>query len=133
MKLNSKETLLAVLIAGLSLTSTASIAAPTTGTWSFLKDTPAEYFTKEDWTIFKSAVEETLNDAVEGSSKTWKNPKTNSYGEITVLRDLNSNVHDCRLLQISNHAKDRQKTSKQFFCLQSDGLWKLTSPKSLQQ
>lgn len=98
------------------------------GTWSFLQGTPAETFTKQDWSIFEASINDTLDNAQDNESKSWVNPKTKVSGEIEVLRTVNNAAHNCRLLKITNHAKDLNNEMELIFCKQADGKWKIANP-----
>jgi surface antigen len=99
------------------------------GTWSFLQGTPAETFNKQDWSIFETSIADTLNNAQDSETKTWANPKTKMSGELQVLRTVKTAAQDCRLLKITNHAKDNTNEMELIFCKQPDGKWKIASPK----
>ena len=125
-----KNVVLITLFAGfIGLLPNICNAIANIGTWSFLQGTPAETFTKQDWSIFRSSINDTLNNAQDNETKSWSNPKTNVSGEIEVLRSVNNAAHDCRLLKISNHAKNNDNVMELIFCKQTDGTWKIANPK----
>ncbi len=100
------------------------------GTWSFLRNTPAELFSKEDWAIFQATLEKALDAGQEGEVNTWENPKSQYSGEITVLRTLARSGRECRAVRITSQAADRSRTSVQIFCRSGDGAWQLEPPPS---
>jgi surface antigen len=115
----------ALLISLMSLVFSAPVgAAANIGTYSFLRGTPAELFTDEDWKIFKESLAGALNDPTVGAAKTWENPSTRVSGTITILKAFKQGDADCRLVRITNQAKDRKHTSEPTFCKSADGDWK---------
>ena len=132
-KTNSKLVVLTLLSMVSGFTPSISGAAANIGTWSFLKGTPAEMFTDEDWSIFESNLVSTIGSEQDGASNTWENPKTHNSGTITVLKTLKNGDQDCKLLQITNQAKDRKRVTKPLFCKQPDWGWKVTSLKKPQK
>lgn len=121
-----KKTTIAVFLLGMLGTAATgpAFALANYGTYSFLRDTPAESFTDEDWKIFKEALNGALNDAKDGETRGWENPATGTSGEITILKTVRKGKLDCREVKLTNQAKDRKRTSGQAFCISDDGLWK---------
>lgn len=99
------------------------------GTYSFLKNTPAQQFTDEDWKMFEDTLNGALNEAADGASKTWENPNTKASGEIKILKTVKKGDMDCRELKITNQSKDRKRTTGQIFCKQPDASWKVFTGK----
>lgn len=124
--MNSKHSFFAagLLAASIGIFPPIVGAVATIGSYSFLKGTPAEYFTDEDWTAYESAIIDALNNSKDGESKTWQNPNSQASGKLTVLKSLKTADKDCRLLKIANQAKKRKRVSDQLFCKQADGQWK---------
>lgn len=121
-----KATTVALLLASLgTAVSAPAWALANFGTFSFLRNTPAESFTDEDWKIFKEALNGALNEAADGESRTWENPATGAGGEFTILKTVKSAKSDCREVKMTNHAGNRSRTSGQVFCVGDDGVWKL--------
>lgn len=108
----------------------ASFGLANIGSWSFLRNTPAELFSKEDWAIFQATLEKALDAGQEGEVNTWENPRSQYSGEITVLRTLARSGRECRAVRITNQAADRSRTSVQIFCRSGDGAWRLEPPPS---
>lgn len=122
-----KKTRIAALLLTLlgMAVSAPSWAVANFGTWSFLRNTPAESFTDEDWKIFKETLNSALNEAADGESRTWENPATGAGGEFTILKTVKSAKSDCREVKMANHAGNRSRTSGQVFCVGDDGIWRL--------
>jgi surface antigen len=127
MKRHSISTLIAALLLGMA--SLPAFSAATTGTWSFLKGTPAELFSEEDWTLFKDAVKGVLETGEVGASQAWASQKSTAKGEVEVVKLTKDGGKDCKKLKITNQAKDRKRISSPVFCKQPDGQWKLSGGK----
>jgi surface antigen len=122
-----KKTRIAALLLGmLGTTATGpAFALADFGTYSFLRDTPAEAFTDEDWKIFKEALNGALNDAKDGETRGWENPATGASGEFTILKTVVKTDADCREVRMTNKAGNRTRTTGQVFCVGNDGIWKI--------
>lgn len=128
MKNNAKVYSVALLASMVALAPNVCNAVANIVTWSFLNGTPAETFTKQDWSIFESAISDTLNNAQDEETKTWANSKTNASGEIKVLRTVKTPAQYCRLAQITNKSPDRENVMELIFCKQPNGKWEVASP-----
>jgi surface antigen len=93
----------------------------------FLKNSPARYFTNEDWDIFKNAGREALDDSEDGTAVEWKNNASKNGGVITPVATREVNGQTCRDMRISTYASNGLKRTGTYeFCKQSDGKWKAT-------
>lgn len=115
----------------LALCSAMLASAALAAEWRFMKDAPAEFFTKEDWNIFTAAYKKLLNEGKDGDTATWKNPATTASGQLTLLDTSVDQGLTCRTLKVANQAKTRKATNDFKLCKQPDGEWKIprTSPK----
>lgn len=95
------------------------------GNYSFLRNTPAERFSDEDWMLFKASLKASLDEGKTGETKTWDNEKTDASGEVTLVKSQAGKDKNCRRVRVTNRVKDRKRTSEATFCLQDDGQWKL--------
>lgn len=117
---------LAVALCSGMLASTALAAE-----WRFMKDAPAEFFTKEDANIFTAAYKKLLNEGKDGETATWSNPATTASGQLTLLDTSEDQGLTCRTLRVANQAKGRKATNNFKLCRQPNGDWKIprSSPK----
>ncbi|MEW8524751.1 MAG: RT0821/Lpp0805 family surface protein [Candidatus Thiodiazotropha endolucinida] len=90
----------------------------------FLKNSPARYFTKQDWDIAKTATRDILENSELGDSVMWDNPDSGNSGKLTILKAGKSSGKLCKKLEITNRAKGQEGTSNSIFCKQPDGKWK---------
>lgn len=99
--------------------------------WRFMKDAPAEFFTKEDWNLFTAAYKKLLNEGKDGETAAWSNPATKASGQLTLVNTFEDQGLTCRTLKVSNQAKSRKATNNFKLCKQPDGEWKIprSSPK----
>lgn len=95
------------------------------GTYSFLRNSPAELFGDQDWALFEGKLIQALNDNKEGVVYTWENPKSQYSGEITVIKTVSQGARECRAVKVVSQASDRSRTSIQIFCKADGGDWKL--------
>ena len=114
---------LLLFLPGLGFSMPASALA-NVGTYAFLKNTPAELFSDEDWKLFEDSLNSALDGAADGETKTWANPNGKVSGEITLVKSVKKGGTDCRRVRVTNQAKDRKRTSGAIFCKQPDGGWK---------
>ncbi len=91
---------------------------------AFLYDTPAQYFSDQDWKILEATSEYALSKLPNGKSATWQNPQTGHSGSLTPLNSIKKNGTLCRNLQITNHAQHRTDRYVFLFCKLSTG-WKV--------
>ncbi len=128
MTINKNVFVLTLLASTLSIMPNVCGAVANIGTWSFLQGTPAEAFNRQDWSIFGDSIDNTLENAADGSTTAWENPKTKSSGEIEILRTVRNSAHFCRLVRITNQAKNSSNVMDLIFCKQPNGEWKIANP-----
>lgn len=98
------------------------------GTYSAtLWNTPAEFFTADDWKLFEDTLRSTLNSQKDGGTTTWSNPATRASGEFTILKSVMKGEQVCREVKIINASHDRRRVTGVAFCKEDDGNWKAVS------
>jgi len=118
--------ILAFILAALSSTAAAQ-------NWvGLLKNTPAELFDEEDLRLFLDTSRKALNEAPDGQTLTWENPKTRARGEVTVRRSFESKGRPCKDLQLRNQAGGRKGESNVSLCKVEDK-WRLLSAQQLKK
>lgn len=116
-------TALLVCLMGLGFSMPAH--AVNIGNYPFLKNTPAELFSDDDWKIFRETLNNALRELADGTTKTWENPSTKVSGSITVVTTVKNSDTDCRHVKITSLAKEQKGSSGAIFCKEPDGSWKL--------
>jgi hypothetical protein len=95
------------------------------GTYSAtLWNTPSQYFTNQDWQLFESTLQRTLDSAPDGQTNTWTNAATKATGEFTVLKSVKKGEQDCRQVKIASQAGGLRRVTGIAFCKEDDGTWK---------
>jgi surface antigen len=97
-----------------------------------LKNGPAERFDEEDLRIFMDTGRKALNEAPDGETLSWENPKTRARGDVTVLRSFEWKKHPCKELKVHNEAQGR-KGDNTFRLCQVDGKWRLLSSSQMKK
>jgi surface antigen len=77
-----------------------------------LKGTPMEVFDDEDRRLFREASDKALNEAAVDEVVRWDNPKTQSHGELTVLKTFDWKKSPCRTIRVANEARGRKATKQ---------------------
>jgi len=95
-----------------------------------IKGTPSELFDAEDRRLFREATKKALDEAAVDEVVRWKNPKTESHGELKVLSTFEWKKAPCRKIRVSNQARTRKATSDFNLCRIGEK-WKLGSPSQL--
>ena len=90
---------------------------------STLWNTPAEFYTDEDWSLFESTLQKTLDTSPDGVANAWTNPKSKATGEFTVLKSLTRNGQNCREVKIIGSAGGLRRVTGIAFCKEDDGTW----------
>ena len=98
--------------------------------WRFLQDSPISQFSEEDFERFRAAGRRALDEAADGQTVEWKNPKTGAYGTIQPLDTREVDGTTCRRAEVFNSAGGTKGTSRFTFCRQEDGTWKAGMPDS---
>jgi len=126
---NRRDGSLRACIVALALTGLGGTASAQ-NLYRTLKGTPAESFTEEDSRLFREASLKALNETSVGETVSWRNPKTQSHGELKVVKDFTWKQNACRQIQVSSEAKGRRATNAVDLCKVSDK-WRLVSPTEL--
>lgn len=95
--------------------------------YGFIEETPTTRFTREDNRIFNETMNDTLNNAADGETRTWSNPKTRASGEITPIKSFDRDGLACRTARIRNIARGRTGDNTFNFCKQQTGEWQLAN------
>ena len=94
----------------------------------FLQEAPIAQFSEEDLKQFRAALREALETGADGTTTIWENPKTDSFGQITLLDTSEVQGQTCRRVKIFNKSRGRTGESTYRFCKQPDGQWKALTP-----
>jgi surface antigen len=98
---------------------------------ALLKGAVAERFDDEDLRMFVDAARKVLHGgAAENETVKWQNPKNRHGGEITLLRNFESQGRACKEVKVFNHAQGRKATNSFDLC-QVDGKWRLLGSSQL--
>jgi surface antigen len=117
--------LLSLLLALASPLAQAQYAA-------LLKGAVAERFDEEDLRMFVDSARKVLHSAAENETVKWQNPKNRHGGEITLLRNFESNGRACKEVKVFNQAQGRKATNNFDLC-QVDGKWRLLGSSQLKK
>jgi surface antigen len=99
------------------------------GAWAFnlrwLKDTPAEAFTEQDWQLLQDTVLKALNESATGERLSWSNSASGNSGSVTNMGPADREGRSCIRLGIYNRTESASGSSVARFCRQDDGSWKM--------
>ena len=109
------------LAAGLLLSVLAGTATASNLRW--LDNSPARHFTDDDWELASDAARRALNEAADGETVSWENPRTGASGTLSPLSTLSRDGATCRRLQTSSSARGTTGGSVFEFCQRPDGTW----------
>ena len=110
----------------LAAVASPGVAATSGGNLGFLKDAPITRFTGADLQMFRSNVADALEQAADGDSRRWQNPKTGSSGEIALVKTFEQDGKRCRRTRIINRARGYAEAhTDAVFCKEADGRWKV--------
>jgi surface antigen len=115
------------ILRGLLVAALASAAPAMAGNMSFMNDTPYSHFNKEDHKIFNAALNELLDKAADGDSRSWSNPDSKAGGELKGVKTFERKGATCRRVSIANKAKGRSASGEYNFCKQASGKWTLAN------
>jgi len=90
-----------------------------------LRDTPAQYFTEEDYALFDGALRTALNELATDGVTEWSNPATRAGGRVSVIQQYERHGSPCKRLRVENHANNSKGLSTLDFCRHTDGRWVL--------
>ena len=95
----------------------------------FLAFSPVRFFNDQDWKLLEETSDDLLENAADGESRNWKNPKTGHHGTLKALRTYkNSEGETCREVQFANFARDMRGQSRWRLCQQPDGRGQIVEP-----
>ena len=97
-----------------------------------IKGTPMEVMDDEDRRLFRKASDKALNEAAVEEVVRWENPKTQSHGELKVVRTFEWKKAPCRTIRVSNEARGRKATNDFSLCHMGEK-WKVVSPSELKK
>ena len=112
-------------ILALTILSLAAPAARAMNLIPLLQDTPAQFYTDEDYALFDGALKQALNELGAQGAAQWENPKTGAGGTVTVREQFEAGGAPCKRLHLESHARNRKGDTTMTFCRQADGRWVL--------
>ena len=104
------------------------VAAPAASAMNLvplLRDTPAQFFTEQDYALVDDALRKALDELGTDGVAQWENPQTNAAGSVTVVQERERAGSPCKRLRIENRARNRVGNTVFDFCRQADGRWVL--------
>lgn len=109
-----------------------AVPAASAQNWvALLKNTPAESFDDEDLRLFLDTARKVLDGgAPENQPVTWENPKSRNRGEMTVLRNFESQGRSCKEVRVRNESRGRKSDNRRILC-KVDERWRLVSEAQL--
>ena len=109
----------------LALCALLYLSAPLHAFNTFFADKmPISRMTSEDVDILLRVVNETLDNAPDGTTRRWDNPSTGAGGLLTPQNSYKDRGEECRDLEVENHAGDMTNRMVIPACKQPDGTWK---------
>ena len=112
---------LILTLSGFGFSSASHAVANFIGNYSAaLWNTPAQFFTDEDWNIFNSTLVDVLDHSKDQEPKAWSNPKTKASGEFTVLKTVMKGDKICRQVKAVSSAGTARRVWGVAFC-KTDG------------
>lgn len=121
MKLSAGPVLFAVMMLGSLFQPAAAFPM------QWLDQSPARYFTDEDWNIAEKAADKALDTAKDGETVSWENPASGAYGTYTPVSTSTEQDMTCREVKVVNHAHKLDASSWLKFCQKPDGKWAIAS------
>jgi len=91
----------------------------------FLKDAPITGLDDEDRKILKETARDALENAEDGATMSWKNPKTGHFGDITVIDTHKDYGTICRTVHFFLSAANKTGRSEFRACKADDDTWRL--------
>jgi hypothetical protein len=91
---------------------------------NFLSNSAMSFYSKEDWSLAKTAQDKALNQNKDGVRLIWKNPKTGSHGIFLPTHTIHANGAVCRDMQIMQSANSLHESSTYRFC-KFNNQWKI--------
>lgn len=122
--IKSSRPLKALLVLSTCALSQSALAVGYWGTYtSTLWDTPSQFFTEQDWSLFENTLQKTLDTAPDGQTQSWSNPTSKASGDFTVLKSVQRQGQDCREVKIVGSAGGLRRITGIAFCKEDDGTW----------
>lgn len=116
------KSLIKVATAVLSLSAVALTAYGLNN--SFLGNSAMSFFSKEDWSLSRTAQDQALEQIKDGARLAWKNPKTGSHGIFLPTHTMHANGAVCRDMQIIHSANLVNDKATYRFC-KLNNQWKI--------
>jgi surface antigen len=91
----------------------------------FLLDAPAGAFNDRDWALLNEAALDTLDNAEDGDTRTWKNEENGHNGRLTPTRTYQKYGTTCRSVRVFNEAGSFHATQMRDLCKDTEGQWKI--------
>lgn len=121
MKTSTRPVTFAAIVFGLLVQPAAAFDL------QWLNQSPARYFTDEDWKLSGEAADKALDTAKDGETVSWKNPTSGANGTYTPTSTTTEQGMTCREVKIVNHAGNVDASSFMKSCQKPDGKWALVS------
>lgn len=96
------------------------------GMYGWLRASPVQVFTQEDWEMLRKTARETLDDAPDGTNATWRNDDTGHSGSTMVISTYEEDGRRCRKATFTNEARGMKGVQTHRLCKANDGTWKVT-------
>ncbi|RTZ48013.1 hypothetical protein EKL30_03290 [Candidimonas sp. SYP-B2681] len=91
----------------------------------FLEDLPISHFKQADMDLLTKALNQALDNGIDGVPVTWENPSAGNSGSITPTKDPQVRS-GCRKARVESRHQKSFNTTEGIFC-KSDGKWKVLS------
>ena len=79
----------------------------------FLAFSPVRFFNDQDWALLEQTSDDLLENAPDGETREWKNPKTGHHSSMKALKIYkNSEGETCRKVQLANFAREMSGQSQ---------------------
>jgi len=101
----------------------AAPAANATNSW-FAKRSAVAHMSDADRAILTGAMQTLLSDKPDGSAAEWSNPDTGSHGTLQVAGTHEDYGTTCRLLRMTNMAKQIISKGDFRLCKDDEGVWR---------
>jgi surface antigen len=98
--------------------------------WQWLHSSSLGDLSETDWAAMSQTLEEALDTAADGESRSWRNPESGQQGEITVLNTLEDTETPCRQVRFSPDRNAGRDGKPLTFCRGTGKKWLIRSPSS---
>lgn len=95
----------------------------------FLNQAPIRFMNDADIAAMQRTVQEVLEEAKDGETRTWENPDSGNSGSVTAVESFARDDLPCRRIELVNHAERAtagEARSVMDLC-RVEGTWKLLS------